>query len=227
MGQYCVGTNVGGAIFGIVVRIVCRNLADIEGHVALTFDAIAIKLRRQRRPRGLQTLANAFSTFARRFAAEIRGAVVFAIGGRRAFRRHSAAAARAAARAAIAGITARTGGSTARTAARLLLWFGIIAASGELNPDEAQSGGNQPSSFQFHDKYSSRAAPGAANGLPTNVEFINRRDIFGLPTSRRTPCITAIHVVSSSPDEMDRHHFCADHGQRTGHGPPQSMPASP
>lgn len=169
MGQYGVGTNVGGAVFGIVVRIVCRNLADIEGHVALTFDAIAIQLRRQGRSRGLQTFANAFAIFTSGFAAEVRGTIVFAIGGHRAFRRHSAAAARAAARAAIAGITARTAGSTARTAARLLLWFGIIAASGELNPDEAQSGGNQPSSFQFHDKYSSRAAHGAANGSPTNV----------------------------------------------------------
>ena len=47
MGQDAIGTRVGRAFFGIVVRVVFVNIDNVEHGIALLLEAIAIKLRRQ------------------------------------------------------------------------------------------------------------------------------------------------------------------------------------
>lgn len=114
MGQYRVRANVGRAILGIVVGIVCGDLADIKRDVALPFDAIAIKLRRQWCSRGLQAFSKAFATLARGFAAEIHGAVILAIGGGHALGRRLTTAARSATTTSASSLTARPCSPAAR-----------------------------------------------------------------------------------------------------------------
>jgi hypothetical protein len=93
MREHAIGTNIGRAFFGVVVSIVNGHIDDVERIVALPFDAIAVELRVQGRPRSFQSFTPAFAICAFGFAAEIRNAIVFAIACHGAFRGRTAAAA--------------------------------------------------------------------------------------------------------------------------------------
>lgn len=155
-----VRTNVGRTFFDVVIGIINWNIDDVETRVALFFEAITVELGRQCGARRLQSFSAAFAIGAFWFTTEVRDAVVLAIGGDGAFHHHAAAA---------AGATARTTrptcarfATTARRTARCSRGIGVRAATHELGGKEATSGDEHPSSFQFHDKNSSRTAPGAA-----------------------------------------------------------------
>ena len=95
MREDAIGAHVGGAFFGIVVRVVGGHGGNIERGVALLYFAITIELRRQCRTRRSQSLAIAFAIGAFWCTAEIDGTIVLAIGGDRAFGHAAAAAATA------------------------------------------------------------------------------------------------------------------------------------
>lgn len=127
VGHDAVRADVFCAFFGIVVDVfVVGHLADVEIDIALPFEAIAVELSRQCSARGLQALASTFAIVAVGLAAEVGGTIVWAISGRRAFRRQAAARTTRAARTArrstrsarATRAAARSSGTGIATAAR-------------------------------------------------------------------------------------------------------------
>lgn len=92
MCEDAISARVGGAFFCVVVRLISRHASNVESGVAFFYFAISIELRRQCRTGRSQSFAVAFAIGTFWLAAEIDGAVVFAIGSGRAFG-HAAAAA--------------------------------------------------------------------------------------------------------------------------------------
>ena len=166
MHGHAIDANVVGAFEAIIVEIgVEIHVHKSERGIALSFNAIAVRLGGQCGTGRLQAFANALAIHALRFSTEVRRALIRAIGIGRAFGRRTAAAAGHSAGASTSACSAASSIAGARrsTARGRRCRARATVTTKKLDCSDSEACSEKPSSFDLHGKHSSLTATAAVN----------------------------------------------------------------